>query len=190
MLFTETSDLDIGSLQPKILRTDKKTIYSCGIYSSKLKRFFDIGKDKSDNGEFNYSKYIFGVCSAAALYKQRMLKELKERTGYFDERFFFLFEDVDLSWRAQRAGWKALYYPEAVCYHSGNNSNTSKKIRQYLCFRNRYYAIIKNEGFKGLTKNIPLIFIYDFSHIFYLFFTNPRALKGLKESLRFLIYEQ
>ncbi len=174
----ETLSSKIGLLQPKILTPDKETIYSCGIYLSWARRFFDIGKGKEDVGQFNGSKYVFGPCTASALYNRRMLQELKEDTGYFDERFFFLVEDVDLAWRAQKKGWKAIFYPDAVCYHCGNSSDTSKKIRQYLCFRNRYYSIIKNEGLKNYYKRFfPLLF-YDIPRLFYLSLSNPYIWTG------------
>ncbi|MBZ9577952.1 glycosyltransferase family 2 protein [Patescibacteria group bacterium] len=171
---------EIGILQPKILNSDRKTIYSYGIYLSWLRRFYDIGKGKKNCGRFDKSKYIFGACTACALYKKQMLQDIKEDTGYFDERFFFLVEDVDLAWRAQRKGWKALFCPEAICYHYGNSSGTSKKVRQYLCFRNRYYSIIKNEGLKNYSKRVfPLLF-YDLPRLLYLVLTNRGTIKALK----------
>jgi GT2 family glycosyltransferase len=186
MSFTEESKESVGIFQSKILKNDKKTIYSCGVYLSKLRRFYDIGKGKFDIGQFNTSKYIFGACSAAAFYKRQMLEEIKENTGYFDERFFFLVEDVDLAWRAQKRGWKALYYPEAVCYHSGNSSNTPRRIRQYLCFRNRYYSIIKNDSLKNNFINFFLLFAYDSLHFLYLLFVNSYTPKAIKEIFRFI----
>ncbi|MCM8774402.1 MAG: glycosyltransferase family 2 protein [Candidatus Omnitrophica bacterium] len=163
---------NIGMIQPKILYPDKKTIYSTGIYLSHLRRFYDIGKGKDDNGQFNTLRHIFGACSAAALYRRDMLEELKEATGYFDERFFFLVEDVDLSWRAQRRGWESLYYPKAICYHYGNSSRINKKLRQYLCFRNRLYSIMKNEKLLHYFLKIYPMFLYDFPHLIYLAITN------------------
>lgn len=186
MSFEEEIEKSVGMFQSKILNVDKKTIYSCGIYLSKLRRFFDIGKGRFDNGQFNNSRYIFGACSAAALYKKEMLDEIKQDAGYFDERFFFLVEDVDLSWRAQRKGWKALYYPEAVCYHLGNSSNTSQKMRQYLCFRNRYYTIIKNENFKNIFISFFLLNPYELIRSFYLIFNNPYTLRAIKEAFGFI----
>lgn len=152
---------NVGIIQPKILKSDKKTIYSTGIFLSSLRRFYDMGQGKIDNDEFSNRKNIFGACSASAVYRSKMLKEIKETTGYFDERFFFLVEDVDLSWRAQRHNYKTLYLPEAVCYHYGNSSGHNKKIRRYLCFRNRLLLILKNERLMGKVKLFPVFFIYD-----------------------------
>jgi len=163
---------DIGIIQPKILNLDKKTIYSCGIYLSWLRRFHDIGQGSLDSGQFNANKYIFGACSAAAIYNRKMLETVKENTGYFDQRFFFLVEDVDLSWRAQRKGWKAVFCPEIICYHSGYSSKVNNKFRQYLCFRNRYYSIKKNEGFRNYAKRIIPLLLYDFPRLVYFLLTN------------------
>ena len=161
-----------GILQPKILNYDNQTIYSCGIHLSWMRRFYDIGRGR-ERGEFNKPKSIFGACSACAFYKRRMLGELKEKTAYFDERFFFLVEDVDLAWRAKRKGFKAAYAPELVCRHKGNSSKADKKKRQYLCYRNRYYSIIKNDGIiKYLLKLLPLA-LYDIPRIIFLVVTNP-----------------
>ena len=116
----ESVGKDVGMIQPKILRQDKKTIYSLGIFLSAFRRFYDIGNGRPDNGTFQNPKNIFGTCTAAAVLKKQMLKEIQDKSGYFDERFFFLVEDVDLSWRAQKKGWKTLFFPALVCYHYGN----------------------------------------------------------------------
>ena len=152
---------------------DKKTIYSCGITLTFLRRFHDIGRGRKDSQDFSKPKNIFGACSACALYNRKMLNELKEESGYFDSRFFFLVEDLDLAWRAQKRKWKVLFCPQAVSYHKGESSRFPKKMRQYFCFRNRYYSIIKNEGFIFyIIKIIPLI-VYDLPRLIYLIFTNP-----------------
>lgn len=152
---------EVGMIQPKILKGDKKTIYSCGIYLSWLRRFRDLGNSKEDGERYNSAHHVFGVCSAAGFYKRQMLDEVKEKTGYFDERFFFLVEDVDLSWRAQKRGWKALYYPNAICFHDGNSSGISKKMRRRICFHNRHLLIIKNERLDILIWKTPFYLVHE-----------------------------
>ncbi|MDD5560821.1 MAG: glycosyltransferase family 2 protein [Candidatus Omnitrophica bacterium] len=162
----------VGMLQPKVLNFDKKTIYSCGIYLSWQRRFYDIGSKKHDLGQFDKLQKILGPCSAAGLYRRKMLDELKEDTGYFDRRFFFLVEDVDLAWRAQRRDWKCLLVPDAVCYHHGNSSRLNAKIRQFLSFRNRYFMIRKNENALCYLAKIIPFFLYDLPRFCYLILTN------------------
>ncbi len=138
-----------GMIQPNVLNGDGRTIYSQGIHLTALRRFHDLNRGKSRDCAGSNTGKIIGPCSAAAFYRRSMLEKLKERTGYFDERFFFLVEDVDLAWRAQRAGWKVLFCPQMVCFHTGNSSGTDKELRQFLCFRNRHWMIAKNESLWG-----------------------------------------
>ncbi len=67
---------------------------------------------------FRWQRYtkpgrIFSACGGASLYRMRILEEI----GLFDELFFAYFEDVDISWRANSAGYINLYCPAAKCYH-------------------------------------------------------------------------
>jgi len=178
MEFAKKSEGSVGMFQPKILSLDKKTIYSSGIYLTKLLRFCDIGKGKIDSGQFSSIKYIFGTCSATSLYRKKMLDEIKENSGYFDERFFFLVEDVDLSWRAQRKGWRAMYYPNAACYHHGNSSSSSSLLRQYLCWRNRLLFLKKYKISKF--KLVLISLFYDLPRLLFLFLANSYVRNKLR----------
>jgi len=170
---------EVGMIQPKILTFDKKLVYSAGICISTLRRFYDIGSNQPVSSGFNVPGYIFGACSAAAFYRRAMLEEVREETGYFDKRFFFLAEDIDLAWRAQRKGWKARFCPNAVCYHQGNSSGFNERIRQYFSWRNRFYLIKKNEGLiRYLLKIYPVLF-YDLPRFCWLALTNPYIFKGV-----------
>ncbi len=64
----------------------------------------------------------------------------------FDETFFAYFEDVDLDWRANLAGWRAYYEPDCRAYHrghgSGGRSNLSIRLRAE---KNRYLMLAKND---------------------------------------------
>ena len=62
---------------------------------------------------YTKQKRIFSACGGAALYRKSILDEI----GGFDEHFFAYFEDVDLSWRANNAGYKNVLCPAAKCYH-------------------------------------------------------------------------
>ena len=133
-----------GIVQPKIMQADGKTIYSTGIFVSRiLRRFYDIGKGAADGKRGAAEKPLIGACAAAAFLRRSMLEDVREETGYFDERFFFLVEDVDLACRARLKGWKASYCPAAVCRHRGASSGFDRALRQYLCWRNRKMMLAK-----------------------------------------------
>ncbi|MFA5168658.1 MAG: glycosyltransferase family 2 protein [Candidatus Omnitrophota bacterium] len=159
---------DVGMIQPNVLSRNGKMIYSQGVHLTALRRFHDLNQGKPKDFTGGSVEQIIGPCSAAAFYRRSMLDKLKEKTGYFDERFFFLVEDVDLAWRAKRAGWKVLFYSQMVCCHTGNSSGTNEKFRQYLCFRNRHWMITKNENFWGKVKVYAFSIPYEFVRGIYL----------------------
>ena len=53
---------------------------------------------------------VFGACAAGVLYRRSMLEEI----GFLDNDFFLYGEDVDLSFRAQIAGWSVSTFPRQL----------------------------------------------------------------------------
>ena len=56
-------------------------------------------------------------------------RTLYDELGGFDEGYFMYFEDVDLGYRASRAGWRNRYEPAASVTHAGAHSTTSESAR-------------------------------------------------------------
>jgi GT2 family glycosyltransferase len=165
---------NIGAVGPKILMADAKTIYSTGIYPSYLWRFHDIGSGRIDEGEFGDGKDVFGISAAAAIYRRAALEEIRQGKEYFDEDFFYFFEDVDVSWRLQKKGWRILYIPEAVCLHKSGRSRNRDGVSRYLCMRNRYLLLIKNVTLFGLLRLFIVFFIYDLWRNLFILVINSR----------------
>lgn len=86
------------------------------------------------------------VPGAAMLVK----KEVFEKIGMFDERYFLYFEDADFCMRARRAGFKLTIAPGAMVYH--NPSSSTSKLGTALLLRyhhrNAHLFNIKNAPFK------------------------------------------
>ncbi len=164
---------NIGMVQTNILDKDGRQIYSQGVYLSVWRRFFDINRGRPAGAPHPGVKRILGPCSAAAFYRRAMLEQIRETTGYFDERFFFLVEDVDLAWRARRAGWGVAFCSRSRCRHLGNGSATTAPMRQYLSFRNRYLMINKNESFWRRAVTYALALPYDVPRFFHMMLFNP-----------------
>jgi N-acetylglucosaminyl-diphospho-decaprenol L-rhamnosyltransferase len=55
-----------------------------------------------------------------------------EELGGFDESYFMYGEDVDLGWRAHRAGWQVAYVPTAAVTHLGAVSTRRAPYRMLL----------------------------------------------------------
>ncbi len=77
-------------------------------------------------------------------------RELLDRLGGFDERFFYHYEEVDLCYRIHQAGWRILYTPDAVITHLGGQSIGRFPVRFELeKYRNRYRYFHKHFGRRG-----------------------------------------
>ena len=55
-----------------------------------------------------------------------------EQLGGFDESYFMYAEDMDLCWRAGRAGWGVAYVPDAVVTHLQGVSTARHPYRMAL----------------------------------------------------------
>ena len=71
------------------------------------------------------------MLGAFLLLRRRMLAEL----GGFDERFRLYGEDVDLCYRAAKAGWQRWYVPGAVVYHE----HRAESDRRFLTRRTLWH---------------------------------------------------
>ncbi len=66
-----------------------------------------------DEGQYDNLTDIEGFCGAGAMLR----KEYLEKVGLFDEKFFFYYEDADLSFRLRKYGCKILFCPKAIIRH-------------------------------------------------------------------------
>ena len=163
----------IGMISGKILRMDKKTIDSTGLFLGKNRKAIERGYDRKDRGQYQEPGYVFGVTGACAFLKKIMLDDIKDENGYYDERFGMYYEDLDLCWRAKKRGWKAYYDPAAVAYHARGATMVTRNCRKGLRFPylsdsfkkryifNRYRCMRKNDSLRGLLINLPFILWYD-----------------------------
>lgn len=109
-------------------------------YSLSRASGFRIGEGEPASS-FDRRSWVFGASAAAALYRRSLFDDI----GLFDEEFFLLFEDVELDLRAQVAGHRCLYVPDAVVYHKrGASTDTWSPEVQALALRNRVWAAAVN----------------------------------------------
>jgi len=106
---------------------------------------------------------VFGPSAAAALYRREMLNEI----GLFDEQYFAYYEDVELAWRARRAGWRCLYAPRArvVHVHSATGGRLSG-LKAYYLGRNKWLTLFRHYPFRRLWYWIPALMIFDILSVF------------------------
>ena len=151
------SSTHLAAITGTVLNYDGSRFESQGL------KFYYSGKsDNISNGKiFNFPSLsregggggfeIWGASAALTLYN----KDIFNKVGSFDEDFFAYLEDVDLSIRFNKAGFKTLYVPQAISYHLGG-ATTSKmgNFRQKQTVKNWIYILLKNYSTTELLTNL------------------------------------
>jgi len=153
-------DNKIAMVQPKIIFMDSNKLQVGGDFltNSGFLYHYGYGKDPSDP-KYNQKMEIFSACGACMLARGDIIK----RIGVLDKDFFCYFEESDLCWRVNLAGYRVLYIPDAVVYHKGYG--TSRKLAssfvQYHSFKNRICSLIKNLEKLNLAKALFLNLLFS-----------------------------
>jgi GT2 family glycosyltransferase len=146
---TMDSRNNVGICGSKQIIIGTRKIDEAGHLFSNSLNVYGRGKGK-DIKNYSIPEYVPSVCAAAAIYRKSMLDEI----GFFDEDFFLDYEDIDLAFRAQLAGWKVFYEPTAIVYHyCGSTKDKIKKKSEYYNQRNKKLTFL---------KNLPLILFFYF----------------------------
>ncbi len=132
---------EAGVAACKLLNADGTRIDSTGDCYTSWGLPYPRGRHEPDITKYDDELEIFGASGGASLYRVEMLEEV----GLFDDDFFAYFEDVDLSFRIQLAGWKIRFVPDAVVYHqiAGTSSRVSGFATKQQC-RNAPLLLVKN----------------------------------------------
>lgn len=91
-------------------------------------------------------------------------KETLDKTGLLDETFFMYGEDIDLSYRITKTGYKNYYYPETTIIHYKGESTKKGSINYVLVFYNAMIIFAhkhfsnKNARIFSLLINIAIYF--------------------------------
>lgn len=159
------SDPTVGMCASKMLFAGRPGIInSTGIALDKAGIAWDRRGGEADTASETVPVEVFGPCGGAALYRRAMLDQI----GLFDEDFFAYLEDVDLAWRARRAGWRCLYVPAARVFH--RHSATGREgspFKSYHLGRNKVWLLAKNYPIGHLWPYLPLVFLYDLAAVAY-----------------------
>lgn len=132
-----------------------------------------LGVDELDRGQFKktFISLATGCCMMVS-------SSTFNKIGYLDEKYFMYLEDMDFCHRAQKAGLKILFEPEAFIWHKNASSagGSGSKLQDYYITRNRLYFAFKYAKFK--TKIALLVHVFRN-------FNNPIRKKALLDFLTF-----
>jgi GT2 family glycosyltransferase len=188
-------DEKIGIGGGKVLSHDGRYLDSAGQLLARSRKVMDRGYREADNGKYNQAHPVFSIAASAALYRRKMLEDVKEGDEYFDEDFEFFYEDIDLAWRAKKRDWEVFYEPRAIAYHRRGATAKTKAAPmpllekyyishldpelQCCAIRNRYLMMLKNDSVKGIITNFPFILWHEIKQAGYVLLFEPTLIRHL-----------
>jgi len=133
---------EVGICGPRMIDARGDLLYSCRSFPSFLtsissswsilERFFPrnplsrqyLLKDLN-HSQVQEVDWVSGSCLLAR-------KKMLDQIGLLDADFFIYAEDVDLCYRAQKAGWRVIYFPRVTFVHQVGQSTSQDRLKSQL----------------------------------------------------------
>jgi len=141
----QPENMDVGICGVQLIDEDQEVARSCARFPSaaafaleavglsKLRGLRSLGHHMSE-WRHTTTRQVDHVIGAFYLVRRPLFEALNG----FDERFFVYLEDLDLSLRARRAGWRCIYYAGAQAFHAGGGTSRQvKATRLFYSLRSR-----------------------------------------------------
>lgn len=152
-----------GSLQPSCRFFP--TPWNIFLASTGLKRFFPRARLVDD---MSWDHNSVRECDWVPGCYYLVRREVIDRVGLFDPRYFLYYEEIDHCRAVRRDGWSVVYYPFTQVVHIGGESASSEgplvpKSRQISGLRAESELLYfrKQYGSLGLLASVALTFIAD-----------------------------
>ncbi len=104
------------------------------------------GVDEVDLGQYGKTESTEFASGCCFLIK----KDVLEKVGFFDDKYFLYYEDADLCMRVKNNGYDILYAPKAVLWHKNASASggSGSKLQDYYITRNRMLFGIRYATFR------------------------------------------
>ena len=140
---------ECGACGPKLLSfADRSSFEYAGAAGGFIDRYgypFCRGRllttSEKDEGQYDTVENVHWVSGACIMVRSKVFHAL----GGFEEDFFAHFDEIDLCWRMQLAGWKVTSVPSSVVYHIGGGTlPQTSPFKLRLNYRNNLLTLWKN----------------------------------------------
>lgn len=160
------ADSKIGIAQPKILSLNGRKICNAGTQMDHYGWTFAAGTGEN-RWKYESPRELICADTTAVLVRKSIL----EKTGLFDEYFFYYYEATDLSYRIVVSGSKIVYWPKAVVRHKSGHVRKKKTLSWRLFSFNLYHLafIVKNYKLKEIARfGFPVFLATVLSSLYFL----------------------
>jgi GT2 family glycosyltransferase len=162
-----------GAAGPRLLNADGSLQYSCRRFPTPLAALLRntvLGRLAPNNhytrdylmADWDHSEVrAVDWISGAAMCIRR---EAWEQVGGFDEGYFMYAEDMDWCLRAQQAGWKVYYVPDAMIMHHIGRSSDQRPLPMVVAFHRsaaRFYRRHYAPKWPWVFRTVPVFGIWS-----------------------------
>jgi GT2 family glycosyltransferase len=159
LIGTARTDPSIGIVGCKLIYPDGLIQHAGGAMDAEL-RPFHIGAGEPDTGRYDGVRELPFVTGAVILLR----RSLYEQVSGFDQGFTpYLYEDLDLCYRARRAGFKVMYTGATQIIHRERTTVDPKNelSAMTILFRNHLRFLLLNFNAQRLLRTIPRVLVKD-----------------------------
>ena len=137
--------LEADMLVPKMMFYEPSNRIWCaggGFKQSTAYSSIHFGEGEEDLGQFDIPKRVDYTPTCCMLIKRQVF----ERVGMMDEKFFVYYDDTDFCLRAMRAGIRLWYSPSSILYHKVSALTGGRESAFSIRYgtRNKVYFIRKH----------------------------------------------
>jgi GT2 family glycosyltransferase len=142
---------------PKIMYHDRPdVIWYAGAAFSRSRGYSGPhwGVDCKDMGQFDVPRQVDYAPTCCMLLR----REIFQRVGLMDTRYFLYFDDTDFCFRARRCGQKLYYLPNVRLFHKVSSLTGGRTSLVHILYttRNHVYYLAKNLGWLHCLYYLPL----------------------------------
>lgn len=127
-------DPELFAVTPRVIveRENKNQ----GVVFGRFSKGFIKGAFAASNKDFSTRENLYAVGACVAYDADKFLA----LGGYSEVYSPYLFEDVDISYRAWKRGWKSIYEPAVTAWHYSNATlgRVKRRTNKVIYYRNRF----------------------------------------------------
>ena len=155
----------IGIMGPKVLNPGghvQDTILFAPTLLNCVKESLGLRLGTKKPKDYSIPQQVEAVSGVCWLIRRKVIEDI----GLLDEDYFMYAEEQDYCYRAQKAGWKIMYYPvESIMhYKESDDKNNERNYRQYIYTR-RNLVLFFHKHF-GFFQALTLAILFLISNIF------------------------